>query len=141
DPQGLRKIHRYRQSMKTLTETPRVFVADDNELILKMLDRLLSLEFEIVGQAADGPSAVDAVLDSDPDVVVLDYMMPGGDGIETARSIRAHRPDQAIVLYTAFLDGDVEDRARNAGISQCVEKVEGPLALERAIRRVSGGLF
>jgi DNA-binding NarL/FixJ family response regulator len=125
--------------MKTLTETPRVFVADDNELILKMLDRLLSLDFEIVGQAADGPSALDAVLDTNPDVVVLDYMMPGSDGIETARSIRAQRPDQAIVLYTAFLDGDVESRARNAGISQCVEKVDGPLALERAIRRVSGG--
>ena len=125
--------------MKTLADTPRVFVADDNELILKMLDRLLSLEFEIVGQAADGPSAVDAVFAADPDVVVLDYMMPGTDGIEAARSIRARRPEQAIVLYTAFLDGDVESRARNAGISQCVEKVDGPLALERAIRRVSGG--
>jgi two-component system, NarL family, invasion response regulator UvrY len=127
--------------MKTLTETPRVFVADDNELILKMLDRLLSIDFEIVGQAADGPSALDAVLDTDPDVVVLDYMMPGSDGIETARSIRACRPEQAIVLYTAFLDGDVEGRARDAGICQCVEKVDGPLALERAIRQVSGELF
>ena len=125
----------------TITETPRVFVADDNELILKMLDRLLSIDFEIVGQAVDGPSAVDAVLESEPDVVVLDYMMPGSDGIETARAIRLHRPEQAILLYTAFLDGEIEDRARMAGIYQCVEKVDGPLALERAIRRVSGELF
>jgi DNA-binding NarL/FixJ family response regulator len=119
----------------------RVFIADDNELILKMLDRLLSLDFEIVGRAVDGGTAVDAVLEAEPDVVVLDYMMPGGDGIETARSILAQRPDQQIVLYTAFLDGDVEQRAHNAGIFQCVAKVDGPLALERVIRRLAGELF
>jgi response regulator NasT len=116
----------------------RVFVADDNELILKMLDRLLSLEFEVVGQAVDGEAAVEAVLDAEPDVVVLDYMMPRQDGIEAARSILAQRPDQQIILYTAFLDGDIEHRAHDAGICQCVTKVDGPIALEEAIRRVSG---
>ena len=119
----------------------RVFVADDNELILKMLDRMLSLDFEVVGRATDGETAVDAVLEADPDVVVLDYMMPGRDGIETARAILSRRPDQLIVLYTAFLDGEVENRAREAGIFQCVAKVDGPLALERVIRRLAGGLF
>ena len=121
--------------------TRRVFIADDNPLILKMLDRLLSLDFDIVGRAVDGSAAVDAVLDAEPDVVVLDYMMPGCDGIEAARAILAHRPDQLIVLYTAFLDGEVEDRARDAGIFQCVTKVDGPLALERVIRRLAGELF
>lgn len=123
------------------TVTTRVFIADDNELVLKMLDRLLSLDFEIVGRAVDGGTAVDAVLDAEPDVVVLDYMMPGCDGIEAARSILARRPDQLIVLYTAFLDGEVEDRARDAGIFQCIAKVDGPLALERVIRRLAGELF
>jgi CheY-like chemotaxis protein len=119
----------------------RVFVADDNELILKMLDRMLSLDFEVIGRATDGDTAVDAVLEAEPDVVVLDYMMPGRDGIETARAILSRRPDQLIVLYTAFLDGEVENRARAAGIFQCVAKVDGPLALERVIRRLAGELF
>lgn len=119
----------------------RVFVADDNELILTMLERVLSLDFEIVGRAVDGPTAVDAVIETEPDVAVLDYMMPGADGIQAARSIRAQRPDQAIVLYSAFVDGDVEDRARAAGIFQCVAKVDGPLALERVIRELSGELL
>lgn len=129
--------------MKTeaIPATTRVFVADDNELILTMLERVLSLDFEIVGRAVDGPTAVDAVIDTEPDVAILDYMMPGADGIQAARSIRAQRPDQMIVLYSAFVDGDVEDRARDAGIYQCVAKVDGPLALERAIRRMSGELF
>lgn len=116
----------------------RVFVADDEEVILKMLEQVLSLDFDVVGKAADGRTAVSAVLDTEPDVAVLDYMMPGADGIEAARSIRAQRPDQAIVLYTAFVDGDVETRARNAGICECVAKVDGLLALEEVIRRVSG---
>jgi CheY-like chemotaxis protein len=120
---------------------PRVVVADDNELILTMLERLLSLDFDVVAKAVDGPSAVDAVLDAKPDVAVLDYMMPGADGIEAARSIRAQRPEQAIVLYSAFVDGEVEDKARDAGICQCVAKVDGPMALESVIRRLSGELF
>ena len=119
----------------------RVFVADDEELILKMLEQVLSLDFDVVGKALDGPSAVSAVLDTEPDVAVLDYMMPGADGIEAARSIRAQRPDQAIVLYSALVDGDVESRARAAGICECVAKVDGPLALEEVIRRVSGEPF
>jgi two-component system, NarL family, response regulator DesR len=116
----------------------RVFVADDEEVILKMLEQVLSLDFDVVGKAADGPTAVSAVLDTEPDVAVLDYMMPGADGIEAARSIRAQRPEQAIVLYSALVDGEVEDRARQAGICECVAKVDGPLALEEVIRRVSG---
>ena len=118
--------------------TTRVFVADDEELILRMLEQVLSLDFDVVGKAHDGPTAVTAVLDTEPDVAVLDYMMPGADGIEAARSIRAKRPQQAIVLYSALVDGDVEDRARQAGICECVAKVDGPLALEEVIRRVSG---
>ena len=122
--------------------TTRIFVVDDNELILKMLNRLMSLDFDVVGHAASGgDDLVEAVMETEPEVVVLDYMMPGRDGIETARAIRARRPDQMIILYTAFLDGEVEDKAREAGIFQCVAKVDGPLALERTIRRVAGELF
>ncbi len=122
--------------------TTRIFVVDDNELILKMLNRLMSLDFDVVGHAASGgDDLVEAGMETEPEGVVLDYMMPGRDGIETARAIRARRPDQMIILYTAFLDGEVEDKARDAGIFQCVAKVDGPLALERTIRRVAGELF
>ena len=121
--------------------TTRIFVVDDNDLILTMLNRLMSLDFEVVGHAVSGDEAIEAVMETEPEVVVLDYMMPGRDGIETARAIRARRPDQMIILYTAFLDGEVEDKARDAGIFQCVAKVDGPLALERTIRRVAGELF
>lgn len=116
----------------------RVFVVDDNQQIRRMLSQILSLDFDVVGVAADGTEAIEGVTDLEPDVVIVDYMMPGIDGIETARVIRANRPEQPILLYTAFLDGDIEAKARDAGVFECVTKLDGPVALERAIRRIAG---
>jgi DNA-binding NarL/FixJ family response regulator len=107
-----------------------------------MLVQMLELSgFEVVGQAASGEEAVATVAEADPQVVVVDYAMPGINGIDTARTIRAERPDQAIILYTAYLDPDVEREATKAGVSLCVGKIEGLTTLERDIRRLAGELF
>jgi DNA-binding NarL/FixJ family response regulator len=107
-----------------------------------MLVQMLELSgFDIVGQAASGTEAVETIVDADPQVVVVDYKMPGLDGIETAREIRAHRPDQAIILYTAYLDDSLQKEAAAAGVSLCVGKIEGLTTLERDIRRLAGELF
>ncbi len=120
----------------------RVFVVDDTAHVRKMLVQMLELSgFEVVGQAASGEEAVDSIDDVDPQVVVVDYKMPGLDGIATARRIKSHRPDQAIILYTAYLDGSLQDEAAEAGVSLCVGKVEGITTLERDIRRLAGELF
>jgi DNA-binding NarL/FixJ family response regulator len=120
----------------------RVFVVDDTAHVRKMLVQMLELSgFEVVGQAASGEEAVDAIDDVDPQVVVVDYKMPGLDGIATARRIKSHRPDQAIILYTAYLDGSLQEEAAEAGVSLCVGKVEGITTLERDIRRLAGDLF
>jgi DNA-binding NarL/FixJ family response regulator len=120
----------------------RVFVVDDTAHVRKMLVQMLELSgFDVVGQAASGEEAVAAIGDADPQVVVVDYKMPGLDGIATARQIKSHRPDQAIILYTAYLDGSLQDEATEAGVSLCVGKVEGLTTLERDIRRLAGELF
>jgi DNA-binding NarL/FixJ family response regulator len=120
----------------------RVFVVDDTTHVRKMLVQMLELSgFEVVGQAASGEEAVASVAEADPQVVVVDYSMPGINGIDTARTIRAERPDQAIILYTAYLDPDVEREATKAGVSLCVGKIEGLTTLERDIRRLAGELF
>ncbi len=122
--------------------TVRVFVVDDTAHVRKMLVQMLELSgFEVVGQAASGEEAVDSVAAVDPQVVVVDYKMPGLDGIATARRIKSHRPDQAIILYTAYLDPQLQDEAAEAGVSLCVGKVEGITTLERDIRRLAGDLF
>jgi DNA-binding NarL/FixJ family response regulator len=120
----------------------RVFVVDDTAHVRKMLVQMLELSgFDVVGQAASGQEALAGVEEADPQVIVVDYKMPGLDGIATARRIKSHRPDQAIILYTAYLDPQLQDEAAEAGVSLCVGKVEGITTLERDIRRLAGELF
>jgi CheY-like chemotaxis protein len=115
----------------------RVLVVDDTDHVRRMLTTMLSVDgFDVLGGAADGPSAIAAVVEGSPDVVVIDYKMPAMDGLETARRIRAERPTQHVILYTAFVDEDVERAAAEIGVAVCVGKVEGLGPLEQEIRRL-----
>ena len=117
----------------------RVFVIDDTLEMRRLLEQMLTLDdFEIVGSTPNGAEALKLIGAANPDVVVLDYKMPGLDGLTTARLIREERPDQAIILYTAYLDDNLELKAAKAGIALCVGKLEGLLTLERDIRRLAG---
>ena len=119
----------------------RVVVVDDTDHVRRMLAEMLELDgFIVVGQAASGLDAVALSNDADPDVIVMDYKMPGMDGLEASKSIRANRPDQAIVLYTAYLDPELEHQAREAGVAMCVGKIEGLNQLERHITELTRDL-
>ena len=116
----------------------RVLVVDDTDHVRKMLRSMLELDgFAVVGEAASGAEAIELCDAVDPDVVVLDYKMPGLDGLATASRIRARRPRQMVILYTAFLDDDLQRRAATIGITLCIGKVEGLQALEREITRLA----
>ena len=112
----------------------RVMVVDDTDNVRNMLVYMLELDgFDVVGQAGSGEYAVEKAPAADPDVIVMDYKMPGMDGLTTARIIRATRAEQAIILYTAYLDPTIEAQAKEAGIALCIGKVEGLNQLERHI--------
>jgi CheY-like chemotaxis protein len=119
----------------------RIMVVDDTDHVRRMLTSMLSLDgFEVVGDARGGPEALDGIDAADPDVVVIDYKMPGMDGLRTAREIRARRPYQVMILYTAYVDDELEREAAEAGISVCLGKVEGLSSLEREISRLCASL-
>jgi len=119
----------------------RVLVVDDTDHVRRMLTTMLSVDgFEVVGGAADGPSAIAAVEDQAPDVVVIDYKMPAMNGLETARRIRLLRPHQHVIIYTAFADPQVEAAAAEIGVAVCLGKVEGLGPLEQEIRRLASHL-
>jgi CheY-like chemotaxis protein len=102
-----------------------VLVVDDDETIRRLISRLLEgSDFEIIGEAVDGESAVSAASESVPDVIVLDHMMPGMTGLEAAAVILAERPDQLIVLFTAHPDRPLFDRAHELGIAACITKTD-----------------
>lgn len=112
----------------------KVLVVDDTDHVRNMLVDMLELDgFDVVGQAASGDEAVKVVDGADPDVIVMDYKMPGMDGLTAARAIREQRTEQAIILYTAYLDPAIEAEAKDAGVALCIGKVEGLNQLERHI--------
>lgn len=116
----------------------KVVVVDDTAHVRAMLVEMLELDgFMVVGEAGSGPQAILVADEHDPDVVIMDYVMPGMDGLEAARRIRARRSDQSIILYTAYLDSEIESQARVAGIAVCVGKVEGLPQLERRISELT----
>jgi DNA-binding NarL/FixJ family response regulator len=118
----------------------RVMVVDDTDHVREMLGAMLSVSgFEVVGEVADGEGAAEACDRWAPDVVVVDYHMAKVDGLEAARRIRSRRPDQTMILYSAFVDGELEDAAAEAGVALCVAKEDGVGALEGEIIRLTRG--
>jgi CheY-like chemotaxis protein len=131
-----------RVASEVVSRTIRVMVVDDTDHVRRMLTSMLSLDgYEVVGEVASGPAALEAVDAADPDIVVIDYKMPGMDGLDTARGIRRRRQDQVMILYTAYIDEALERAAAEAGISLCIGKVDGLSSLEREINRLCASLF
>ncbi|MEP7055713.1 MAG: response regulator [Actinomycetota bacterium] len=117
--------------------TVRVLVVDDTDHVRRMLVEMLKLDgFEVVGAAVDGADAVAKATEYEPDVIVMDLRMPLVDGIEATRQIKATRPHQVVILYTAYLDRAIEDEALDAGVTVCLGKIEGLHQLERELSRL-----
>ena len=94
---------------------PRLVVADDHKLVLRAVVRLLSEEFDVVETASDGSLALRAAERLDPDAIVLDISMPGLDGIEVARRLKAAGSRARIVFLTVHDDPDFLRVALEAG--------------------------
>ncbi|MER3474572.1 MAG: response regulator [Armatimonadota bacterium] len=94
----------------------RVLIADDEPIIrLDLKNMLESLGYEVVAEASDGVSAVEAARTLKPDVAILDIKMPGMDGIDAANILNSEKI-APVVLLTAFSDMDLINRAKEAGV-------------------------
>ncbi|MGI8921622.1 MAG: response regulator [Solirubrobacteraceae bacterium] len=119
----------------------RVLIADDHAVVRQGLRTLLELQEDIavVGDVADGAEAVAAVRDQRPDVVLMDLVMPGTDGVEAIRQITDEYPATRVIALTSFLDDDKVFPAVRAGAAGYLLKDVQPQDLVRAIHTVYGG--
>ena len=119
----------------------RVLIADDHAVVRQGLRTFLELQddIEVMGDACDGEEAVAAALDGRPDVVIMDLVMPGLDGIEATRRILRERPATRVIALTSFLDDEKVLPAVRAGAAGYLLKDVEPEQLVRAIRTVHGG--
>lgn len=109
-------------------------VIDDVDHVRHMLTSMLTLDgFDVLGSGADAAEGIALIEEHRPNVVVIDYMMPGVNGLEASRRIRELIPNQKIILYSAYLNDDLKKEAKESGVSICVGKVEGLETLQRNI--------
>jgi len=116
-------------------------IVDDHEVVREGLRLSLSRasHIRVVGEAADGASAIELVERRKPDVVIMDVRMPGMDGLEATREILKVVPDAAILIFTAFSERSLLARGLDSGAKGYILKEAPHETLLRAIERLARG--
>jgi NarL family two-component system response regulator LiaR len=122
-------------------EKIRIFIVDDHQIVREGLKAFLGLQDDmlIVGEAADGESALEQVLKIRPDVVLMDLILPKMDGIETIQKINEANPEIRIIALTSFSEDDKVFPALRAGACGYLLKDVSPAELVETIRAAYRG--
>lgn len=119
----------------------RLLLVDDHEMVRAGLRAFLDLQKDmtVVAEAGSGEQALALVPRHAPDIVVLDLVLPGMSGVETARRLHEHHPDVKVVALTSFAGQDLVLPAVRAGVAGYLLKDVGPAELADALRAVHAG--
>ncbi len=113
-----------------MTATKKVLVIDDDPVVGKSFDRVLSPKGYAVIAASGGAEALDRLAREDYDVVFTDIKMPGMDGLEVAKRIKASRPWLPVVIVTGYGTHENESEAREIGVAGFLRKPLSPEMIE-----------
>ncbi len=121
--------------------TIRVLIVDDHEIIRTGITYSLSAfpDLELVGEANSGPEALQLCSKTQPDVVLMDMVMPGMDGVQTTQAIKKQHPGVQILALTSFHDRERVQRVMQAGAAGYLIKGVSASELAEAIRVAHGG--
>jgi DNA-binding NarL/FixJ family response regulator len=119
----------------------RALIVDDSPLVMKTLALLLEQQsnVQLIGSATDGYGAVRRVIELSPDLVLMDLHLPGINGLEATRQIKARPQAPAVILVTADDTPGCRAAARAAGTDAFVDKQHLLAQLRRAIRKLFPG--
>lgn len=122
-------------------ETITILMADDHAIVRQGLRALIDTEpgMMLVDEAKDGVEATLKARQHQPDVILLDMVMPRQDGLETIKQIKAERPDACILVLTSFAEDEKVFPAIKAGALGYILKDSSPDQLLQAIRDVYRG--
>jgi two-component system, NarL family, response regulator DesR len=118
----------------------RILLVEDNKVFREALELLLGLraDVDVVAAVGDGSEAVAAVLEHRPDVVLMDYRLPGLDGVQATAAVRAASPDTAVVCLTASANAREIEALYEAGAAACLRKDQELEEIVEAIKGASG---
>ena len=124
-----------------MADAIRVLLVDDHAVVREGLRNFLALQdgLEIVGEASDGNEAIEQAQRLEPDVILMDLVMPGLDGIGAMRQLRARSPASRVIVLTSFLEDERVLPAIQAGAAGYLLKNVEPAELARAIRAAHAG--
>ncbi len=124
-----------------MSDTIRVLVVDDHDLLREGVSSCLSAfdDLEVVGEAASGEDGLAAAAVIDPDVVVIDLIMPGIGGVEAIRRMRSANPSVGLLALSTFANGDLIRETIAAGASGYLVKSVDTEGLAQAVRDVAAG--
>jgi two-component system response regulator NreC len=116
----------------------RILIVDDSEFARAGLKVLLAgrSDCEICGEASDGRQGVMKAIDLNPDLIILDYSMPGMDGLHVAQEIFKALPAALILICTLFPSRELEREAQKYGVKHVISKAEMSKALVAVIEEI-----
>jgi two-component system, NarL family, response regulator LiaR len=124
-----------------MTDPITILVVDDHAVVREGLRAFLGLQdgFEIVGEAADGEEALQRAEQLDPDVILMDLVMPNRDGVSAMRTLKQRASRSRVIVLTSFLEDDRLLPALEAGAAGYLLKNSQPAELARAVRAAHAG--
>jgi DNA-binding NarL/FixJ family response regulator len=120
----------------------KVFITDDSATVRERLVAMVSAlpEITVVGQAQDGPEAVDAIRRTRPDVVILDVRMPGSNGIDVLRRLKKMQPAPKVIMLTNYAHRQYREKCEAAGADFFFDKSTEFDQIPQALEQVHHGL-
>ncbi len=127
--------------MTLQSPTIRVLIADDHSIVRRGIKALLAQidDVQVVGEAANGLEAVRLSKQLNPDIILMDLLMPIMDGIEATRRVTSRQPGLGVLVLTSFVHDDKVFSAIKAGAQGYLLKESEPAELIQSIRRVHQG--